>query len=78
MAEETKGFRVKIVSDGSNTRVLNAETGEFLQGVCNVSFTIGPDGRPRVQLTLIRTIIELVGEVVQVELAPWRKREAEN
>jgi hypothetical protein len=58
-------MKIKIVSDGTpmGTKVVNAETGEAIKGVCGVSWSLSDNrsiGRAIVEFALVP--VELVGD----------------
>ena len=58
-------MRIKIISDGkpTGTRIVNAETGERIEGVTGIKWSLGLKSLAECELRLINIAVEIVGEV---------------
>jgi hypothetical protein len=58
-------MRIKIISegDGRRTKVMDADTGELVEGVTSISWILGgPDEFARAQLQFVAVPVEIVGD----------------
>jgi len=66
--------KLKVVSDGTayNTRVENADTGELLEGVSAIfwSVSVGGDRVAQLGITVLQVPVELVGEAEVKKFTP--------
>lgn len=60
-------LKLKIVSDGSSSRVVNAETGEAVLGVKSVEWQHHAGKTPTAIVTIIQPSVELLAAVNEVE-----------
>jgi hypothetical protein len=64
---EEQGMRVRIQSDGypASTRVYNVDTGEQVEGITSVRWSLDADGFATVELTLYGVPVDVQGEAAE-------------
>ena len=62
-------MKIKIISDGTTTRVVDAVTGEPMAGVQMVNFMSGTDGAPEALLHVLGVECEILTEA-RADLIP--------
>lgn len=62
-------MRIKIVSDGTGrgTKVINAETGEVVEGVKSATWSCSARGEAMVVLTFVHVHVEVEGDSVATD-----------
>jgi hypothetical protein len=68
-AKEVSNMRLKIISDGTptNTQVVNAETGEILEGVVNIKWSVQHHHEGGSAYHDVRCWLEIENTPVEVE-----------
>ncbi len=62
------GYKIKVISDGINHRVVNAETGEEIPGIVHCRIILEPGEPARADLEFLSTDVEIVAAVDSVKV----------